>query len=160
MAETIDRLVLFCKEMEETHAKRCKAYDDASGYTRTKNKDIRTARAIKEEIYSGYYKQLAELVQGWIPVSERLPELITHKTSWGMVKKSELVYITYQQNGKPQYCPIPCYYHSNGNWYTDRKSVEEWANLDEYDDLMDDALCCEVIAWMPLPKPYKAESEG
>ena len=90
----------------------------------------------------------------WIPVSERLPELTTHKTSWGMVKKSELVYITYQQNGKNQYCSIPCYYHSNGNWYTDRKSVEEWANLDEYDDLMDDPLCCEVIAWMPLPIPY------
>ena len=94
---------------------------------------------------------------GWIPVSERLPELITHKTSWCIEKKSDLVYITYRHNGKNQYCPIPCYYHSNGNWYTDRESVEEWANLDEYDDLMDDALCVEVVAWMPLPKPYEPQ---
>ena len=63
MAETIDRLVLFCKEMEETHRMRCKAYDDASGYTRSKNESIRTVSAAKEEMYSGYYKQLAELIQ-------------------------------------------------------------------------------------------------
>ena len=47
----------------------------------------------------------------------------------------------------------------NGQWYwwsalcTD--ILAEYSH--NYDDIIDDAI--EVTAWMPLPEPYKAESE-
>ena len=51
MGMTIDDLKAYCMEEEATHRLRCKQYDDASGYTRSKNKDIRTASAVREELW-------------------------------------------------------------------------------------------------------------
>ena len=42
---TIEELVTFCEEEEYNHRLTCKRYDDASGYTRSKDKNIRTACA-------------------------------------------------------------------------------------------------------------------
>lgn len=74
----------------------------------------------------------------WIPCSERLPEerayyLITVKID-GM-------------NGcKP-------YYEIQTSWYSDKQFVVEYIG---------DGLVARrsVIAWMPLPQPYKAEREN
>lgn len=66
----------------------------------------------------------------WIPVSERLPE----KNVW--------VLVTVEQSGK-RFQEI-----MRRNNY-----IEAWTdNFDNYTD--------EIIAWLPLPDPYKAESEG
>lgn len=67
----------------------------------------------------------------WIPVSERLPE-----------DEQEILFSTRTgrvHSGK---------YHDDGSanpWYSHRDKCRAWNNV--------------VTAWMPLPQPYKAESE-
>jgi hypothetical protein len=56
---TIDELITYCEEKEHNHRLSCKRYDDASGYTRSKDKNIRTACAIREEKYADYYKEIS-----------------------------------------------------------------------------------------------------
>ena len=63
MGMTIDELVTFCKEEEHNHRLNCKRYDDASGYTRSKNKEIRTACAIREELLGNYYQQIVSTMR-------------------------------------------------------------------------------------------------
>ena len=72
----------------------------------------------------------------WIPVSERMPE------------KTDYYLIQYSREVCPDEMAVAFY------------SVEE-AEVDsnytwEFKPIAD---CKEVIAWMPLPQPYKAESE-
>lgn len=72
---------------------------------------------------------LVQPTSGWIPVSERLPE----KNIW--------VLVTVEQSGN-RYQEI----------MRRNKYIEAWTDdIDNYTD--------EITAWMPLPKPYKAESE-
>ena len=59
----IEELITFCKEEEQNHRVKCKRADDASGYTRSKDKNIRTAFAIREEVYGDTYKQLADTMR-------------------------------------------------------------------------------------------------
>ena len=72
----------------------------------------------------------APVVDRWIPVTERLPEI------------GELVVVC-------------CMY---GDGYMDQtidsraKDGNWWLNI-AFDD-PDPAECCKVIAWMPLPEPY------
>ena len=95
-----------------------------------------------------------EQEQKWIPVSEQLPD------------NTDPVNITWvNHNPEPYYADIKdkpftatgCY--CNGKWYWYSVTCQDY--LDEYGfcnvDAMDEVI--EVIAWMPLPLPYKAESE-
>lgn len=68
----------------------------------------------------------------WIPVSERLPEK----------KGRYLTTILNEYDNRLRYI-MTCDYFPNGYWYPDEESASS-----------------NVIAWMPLPEPYKAESEG
>lgn len=54
MGMTIDELITFCEEEEHGCRVRCKRYGDASGFTRSKDKNIRTAEAITEEVYGDF----------------------------------------------------------------------------------------------------------
>lgn len=56
---TIDELITYCEEKEYNHRLSCKRYDGASGYARSKDKNIRTACAIREEKYADYYKEIS-----------------------------------------------------------------------------------------------------
>lgn len=72
----------------------------------------------------------------WIPVSERLPDntgwyLITFKNSYG--DDAIVCEMSYR---KPE------------NYWTDKDISRKILDNDE------------VLAWMPLPSPYKPESEG
>jgi hypothetical protein len=62
MEMTIDKLIVFCEDLEKYHSTRCKRYDDASGYTRSCNEEIRTNDAKREEMDSKFYHELKKIM--------------------------------------------------------------------------------------------------
>ena len=90
----------------------------------------------------------------WIPVSERLPEDI------------KPVIITWKNTDPEPYYQyivgkhfIGTAHYKNGKWFwyssTTEDLLAEYGRCDSEE--FDEAI--EVIAWMPLPEPYKEESE-
>lgn len=67
---TVNELIEFCEEEEYGHRIRCKHYDDASGFTRSGNKDIRTACAIREEIKMNYYQQMIDIMRKYQKIEQ------------------------------------------------------------------------------------------
>jgi len=97
----------------------------------------------------------AQPEQQWIPCSERLPEdirpvIVTWKNT---DPKSYYQYIV----GK-HFTGTACY--KNGKWYWYSSTTEDMlAEYGRYDsEEFDEAIEC--IAWMPLPKAYKEDSDG
>ena len=91
----------------------------------------------------------------WVPVSERLPEdikpvIVTWKNT---DPKSYYQYII----GKHF---IGTAHYKSGKWFWYSSVTEDL--LAEYgrcdSEEFDEAI--EVVAWMPLPEPYKADKEG
>lgn len=81
--------------------------------------------------------------QRWIPVSERLPETHVFYNTHGKHISSDYVLVTVRlsQNGfHEQMVTVGRY--SNNDW-----------------KLLYGNICGSIKAWMPLPEPYKAESE-
>lgn len=74
---TIDELITYCEEKEHNHRLSCKRYDDASGYTRSKDKNIRTACAIREEKYADYYKEISATMRKYQKQERALDKIIT-----------------------------------------------------------------------------------
>lgn len=76
MGMSIEELISFCEAEEHGCRVRCKRYDDASGYTRSKNKNIRTADAITEEVYSDFYKEIIETMRKY----RKIEDIYYHQT--------------------------------------------------------------------------------
>ena len=91
-------------------------------------------------------KERGMFVGWWVPVSERLPE-ICEKDCHGNITFSKTVITTQIYGNGYVYVGIDKYTTNNGGGWL---SEVPFDNPDE---------CCKVIAWMPLPEPYKAESE-
>ena len=135
----IDEAIKHCLDVAKENDKLCKRFDDASGYTRSGNKDIRTTDAKKCEKCAEEHRQLAEWLKElkelreqtrWIPVRERLPYIDT----------AVLV-----DDGVDRFVA----------WYVKNKFDEGW---DSYDGSYNPTM--SIKAWMPLPQPYnKTESE-
>ena len=66
----IDELITFSEEEEHGCRVRCKRYDDASGYTRSRDKNIRTTCAIREEKYADYYKEISDIMRKYQEIEE------------------------------------------------------------------------------------------
>ena len=85
-------------------------------------------RIYKDGYNTGKAHASADAVQGWIPCSERLP------------KRDELVLVTYKTTDRIHLC----------RYLDDGSENPWWSYIDD---------CCAwnnvVLAWMPLPKPYK-----
>ena len=120
-------------------------------------------KRVAEEALDGYIykgKTLREWIDiftqtQWIPVSERLPDDLEPVNITWINRNPESYYANIKD--KPftatgHYC--------NGRWWWYSVTCQDYLN--EYGrcnvDAMDDDI--EVIAWQPLPEPYKAESEG
>lgn len=134
---TLKEAIKHAAEEAEEQDKLCKRYDDASGYTRSHNEEIRTSAAKRCKECAEKHRQLAEWLKElkqlreqtrWIPVSERLPE----RSVWVLA-----------------YCKA-----KDGHEYQAILLIDKYSGLWSYDDEISDI----VIAWMPLPKPY-TESE-
>ena len=90
--------------------------------------------------------------QSWIPVSERLPENLEEvNVTW--VNRDPEPYYDFIKD-KPATASA-VYYKGEWYWYSSvcGDILAEYGKNDT--DKVDDAI--EIIAWMPLPKPYRAE---
>ena len=88
----------------------------------------------------------------WIPCSERLPENIRPViVTWKNTDPASY----YQYIVGKHFTGTACY--KNGKWYWYSSTTEDMlAEYGRYDsEEFDEAIEC--IAWMPLPKPYRAE---
>lgn len=87
----------------------------------------------EEDFVRTIFKALPSAEADWIPCSERLP------------KRDELVLVTYKTTDRIHLCK-----------YIDDGSENPWWSY------IDD--CCAwnnvVLAWMPLPKPYRGDGEA
>lgn len=79
-----------------------------------------------------------ETLTRWIPVSEDLPK--DHDWYLAVFREKDTGY---------QLIPRVASYINDNTWIM----LDEEAMVQEYRDIL------ECVAWMPLPKPYKAESE-
>lgn len=70
MGMMIEELITFCEEEEYNHRLKCKRYDDASGYTRSKDKNIRTACAIREATYADFYKEISDTMRKYQKIEQ------------------------------------------------------------------------------------------
>lgn len=77
---TIEELITFCEEEEYNHRLKCKRYDDASGYTRSKDKNIRTDCAIREATYADFYKEISDTMRKYQKIQEIVKSW--EKDSW------------------------------------------------------------------------------
>ena len=93
-------------------------------------------------------------VSRWIPVSERLPEDLEPVNITWVNHEPEPYYHDIKDRN---FVATGIYYR--GQWYWYSTTCADY--LGEYGsneiDKVDDAV--EIIAWMPLPEPYKTESE-
>ena len=75
MKMKIDELIMFCGEKEYNHRVTCKRYDDASGYTRSKDKNIRTPEAITEETHADFYREIADTMRKYQKIEQILKDI-------------------------------------------------------------------------------------
>jgi hypothetical protein len=102
----------------------------------------------KEECYMRGYadgKKDSKEQTRWIPVSEKVPE-ICEKDCYGNITFSKTVLATRIYGNGYVYVGNDEYTTNNGGC---------WLGEVPFDNPEE---CCKVIAWMPLPEPYKAES--
>ena len=70
MGMSIEELITFCEEEEQNHRVKAKRADDASGYTRSKDKSVKTSEDIREEAYGDFYKQIVDTMRKYQKIEQ------------------------------------------------------------------------------------------
>ena len=90
--------------------------------------------------------------QRWIPVSERLPEELKAVNITWVNHDPESYYHDIKDRN---FVATGIYFHGHWYWYS-TVCADYLGEYGEWDvDMVDDAV--EIIAWMPLPEPWKGE---
>ena len=93
------------------------------------------------EIQKAYEIDKAEGSSEWIPVSETVPE-----TAGVYIVTRRL--FDNQIDSEPYYMVDACFFDESNTWHNDNRINHDRNYL------------TDIIAWMPKPEPYKAESEN
>lgn len=90
----------------------------------------------------------------WIPVTERLPETTDPVNVTWVNHNPEVYYMDI----KDKLFTATAHYH-RGHWYWYSSVTQDY--LDEYGECAPDLVDkdVEIIAWQPLPEPYKEVTE-
>ena len=134
---TLDEAIKHCEDVEE---EKRKDYERACAYNIPSEGCLECAeehRQLAEWLEE--LKQLREQTR-WIPVSDRLPEPINHREYLVTVAHYDPTY-------KGRFTMLDEYEAR------DETVAPYWGKNREKDGT-------RAVAWMPLPEPYKAESEG
>ena len=113
------------KQEAEKYEECYKDCGDCEAYNKEKHHCPKFCKVIKETV-----KEIEENHNGWIPISDRLPDDFMSFEYLTIRKGHTLATITY-------YCVV------NHKWYLSRNSSKE----------------IDVIAWQPLPQPYQPKGE-
>ena len=103
----------------------------------------------------GWLKKYEEEERKWIPCSERMPEDLEEvNITW--VNHDPEPYYNFAKD-KPS-TATAVYYEEKWYWYSSTCAdyLAEYGQ-NRYEEI-DDGI--EIIAWMPLPKPWKGETDG
>ena len=89
----------------------------------------------------------------WIPVTERPPKDLEEViVTWVNTKPASY----YGDIGEIPFSGAAVFYNDNWYWYSELTQAILWKYGKCEDMLIDDAI--EILAWMPLPEPYKEEN--
>lgn len=97
---TLDEAIKHAEEVAKEQDKLCKRYDDASGYTRSHNEEIRTSAAKRCEECAEEHRQLAEWLKDLkqlreqLKESETLAEVISREAVIERLKKEDKILYT------------------------------------------------------------------
>lgn len=119
---------------------------------RTWESECQSKHPIKEALYAA--RKALDQESRWIPVSEGLPKDIKPvQITW----KNNDPEIYYQDIKGKHFTGTAHYKDGKWYWYSDvtEDFLAEYGRCDIYE--FDSAI--EVVAWMPMPKPYETESE-
>jgi DNA-binding FrmR family transcriptional regulator len=179
---TLDEAIKQCEEAAEDRDRLCKRCDAASGYSRSHNEAIRTQEAKEHEKCSQDFRQLAGWLKELKAYKEQEPcaDAISRKAAidaiWDGINMD--IY-TREVKECLEALPSVTPKQKTGEWIPVserlpkqgesvicqcRANIIKVLKLDADFDWYQDADHCYmngfVIAWRPLPEPYKAESEG
>lgn len=164
MKEFVEKLI---ERLEEDETKWSDIYNlDKSRGGINRYADGRSEGAIE---IIGIVKQLAEEYNnGWIPVAERLPMsenevLIMANRKYAGCKEISIITIAMYEDGTiRENDSIWCWEDIDGEFDEEENCYiipKGWWESRQYnpDDVYNNAIDDEVIAWMPLPEPYNPE---
>lgn len=97
----------------------------------------------------GYWAGRRDYEPKWIPVSERLPE----ESGEYLVRPSDGVLENYSDFSEVMIMPYDADCEAFGWWHEKYDPVSLGYLDSDFEDF-------EVLAWMPLPKPYKEKENG
>ena len=148
---TLDEAIQHCEEVAKQQEEMAWEAELQEEYEKSKN--CKECAADHRQL-AEWLKELKKLREQtrWIPVSERLPEN-TKPVNITWVNHNPVSYYA-DIKDKPF---VATGHYCKGKWWWYSVTCQDYLN--EYGrcdvDAMDDDI--EVIAWMPLPKPYQSE---